>query len=496
MRLKELFLRAGLDCPKEAENINVKNIVPDSRKVRKGSLFVCLAGQKANGHDYVDEAIKAEASAIIVEQVRDECVGGAAAFIVLDNTRRVAALLYDAWYGNPSKKMKIIGVTGTNGKTSVTTMLYEMFTYAGHRCGLIGTVCRLSAGGRALSPLKQGGTATFNMTTPDPEDLYSTLAIMARDKVEYVFMEVSSHALALHKVDAIEFELAIFTNLTHDHLDFHKTMEEYYKAKKKLFSMSHRALIVVGDEYGKRLAGECPCHFSTISEEGDFYALDIKRRGIGGSSYLLRTKDGTCEIDIPLLGDFAILNSLTSASAALMLGLPIRAICYSLAKSKGVSGRMERVELPTDDFTVVIDYAHTPDALEKLLLNIRALRVQQGHIVLLFGCGGERDREKRKAMAAIASRLSDFVIVTSDNSRGEDKRQIFSDILKGIDKEKPYQVIEDRRAAIEGAVMSAASNDIIVLAGKGHEKYEIDEKGIHPFDEIKIVKEAFKKRCD
>ena len=493
MRLSELFSRAGLECPEEAKNINVKNIVTDSRRAGKDSLFVCVKGLHTDGHDHIDSAIRAGASVIVAEQVRDACVGGAAAYILLDNTRSVAALLYNALYGEPVKKLKIIGVTGTNGKTSVCFMLYEIFRKAGYSVGLLGTVCRMSADGRPLARKRNDPTA--NMTTPDPDELYRTLAKMAKDGVEYVFMEVSSHALRQGRVDAIDFDGAVFTNLTQDHLDFHGDMNEYYKAKSELFSRSRRGLINIGGDFGKRLALECPCPFFTCSvTEGDFYALDVSYRGLGGVSYILKSPYGDTEIDLPLLGSFAVENSLMAAAVALSYGIPKETVAEALRETKGVSGRMERVDIGTDELSVIIDYAHTPDALERLLQSVRGLKTDRGHLILVFGCGGERDRTKRPAMARIASRYSDMVIVTSDNSRGEDPEQIFSDILKGIDKERPYTVIKDRKAAIESAVLSASAGDVIVLAGKGHEKYEINAEGKHAFDETKIVRAAVKNR--
>ena len=491
--LLELFRKAGLECPPDCESIEIKNIVTDSKKVEKGSLFICLRGRSFDGHKYIDSAIEAGAAVIIAEQKRDVCVGGAAAYIMLDNTRKVTALLYNAWYGRPTDDLKIIGVTGTNGKTSVTTMLYEIFSFAGYRCGLIGTVCRLSADGRALA--RNFSDPLSNMTTPDPEELYALLAQMVKDRVEYVFMEVSSHALFLSKVDAIHFEYAVFTNLTQDHLDFHESMEDYYRAKRKLFSMSRKAFICIDGEYGNRLAKECECPFFTLSvNKGDFCALDVIMYGSEGSEYKLVYPDGEGNVKISVAGSFGVINSLTAAAVSLDCKIPFETLTGALLNAKGAKGRMEKVELPDNDITVIIDYAHTPDALEKLLLNVRSIKETDGRIILVFGCGGERDRSKRKAMALIASRLSDMVIVTSDNSRGEDPNQIFSDILKGIDKEKNHTVIDSRSAAIENAVVNARSGDIVVLAGKGHENYEINAEGKIPFDETKIVKTSYAKR--
>ena len=490
MKLSVLFGRAGLEYPPELGDLDITKIVTDSREAAPGCLFLCIKGRHSDGHGFVNDAIKAGAAIIVAEQVRDACVGGAAAYIMLENTRRVAALLYNAWYGNPVKKMKIIGVTGTNGKTSVCFLLTELFRAAGFRCGLVGTVCCQSADGRALSPLRSDSLA--NMTTPDPEELYRLLAKMAEDRVEYVFMEVTSHALALHKTDAIFFDTAIFTNLTQDHLDFHETMEEYFSAKRRLFSQCRRAVINADDAAGRRLLAEVRCPTVTCSvTEGEYCALSRKSLGLSGSVYRLKTPTESFEITLGIPGGFSVMNSLEAAAVALSYGISPETVQRVLRTTAGVTGRMERLRIDGAPFSVLIDYAHTPDALEKLLRSVWEIRRSGERIVLLFGCGGDRDRSKRREMARIASRYADFTIVTADNSRSEDPEQIFSDILKGLDKEKPYTVIRDRRAAIFFAVRSARPGDILILAGKGHETYEIDAEGRHPFDERRIVKEAF-----
>ena len=494
MKVSELFGKAGLPFPAEAGSIEIDQIVTDSRKVRRGCLFLCIKGLHTDGHGYVDDAIKAGAAVIVAEQVRDVCVGGAAAYIMLDNTRKAAALLYNALYGDPVEKLKIIGVTGTNGKTSVCFLLTELFRAAGYRCGLLGTVCCQSADGVALSPQNENRLA--NMTTPDPEQLYAMLAQMVRDGVEYVFMEVSSHALALCKVDAIRFDTAVFTNLTQDHLDFHHTMEEYFLAKQKLFGMCRRAVINRDDEAGERLLMTAGCPTVSVSlTEGDYCALDIETRGMDGSSFRLRTPTETVDVTLPIPGEFSVRNALTAAAVAAEYGIPIEQICAVLMQARGAEGRMERLPIAAEaGISVIIDYAHTPDALEKLLLSVRRFRRQGERILLLFGCGGERDRDKRKKMGRIASQLADTVIVTSDNSRSEDPEQIMAQIIKGMDKERPYIVIGDRRAAIEWAVLSARQGDILLLAGKGHERYEINGEGRRPFDERKIVTAALRRR--
>lgn len=495
MKLSELFGRAGLEFPPEAGDIEIKQIVTDSRRVTPGSLFLCIEGLHTDGHGYVDDAIKAGAAVIVAERVRDACVGGAAAFILLENTRKASALLYNALYGNPCEKLKIIGVTGTNGKTSVCTLLREVFEAAGYRCGLIGTVCCESADGTLLTPNHENPLA--NMTTPDPEQLYAMLARMVADGVEYVFMEVTSHALALCKVDAICFDMAVFTNLTQDHLDFHGDMESYFEAKQKLFSLCRRGAVNGDDPYGARLLKNIRCPVVTCSTgEGDYCALDVELRGVGGSAYRMRTPGGIIPLRLAIPGSFSVTNSLLAGAVALEYGIPAEVLTGVFAHTAGVCGRMERVRFcKENDPTVFIDYAHTPDALEKLLKSIRQFRGAESRILLVFGCGGDRDRSKRRQMAHVASRLADFVIVTSDNSRSEDPERIISDIMKGMDKEKAHTVIPDRRLAIRSAVLEARAGDLVILAGKGHERYEIDAKGRHPFDEREIVRDALRERA-
>lgn len=492
MKVSELFGRAELPYPPALGDLELTNIVTDSRKATDGSLFLCIEGQSADGHGHWEEAIRAGARMIVTERVRDTCVGGAAAQIVLENTRKASALLYHAWYGRPCDRLKIIGVTGTNGKTSVATLLSELLTEGGHPCGLIGTVCAKTAGGRVLS-------AASGMTTPAPEALYAMLAEMAAEGDEFVVMEVSSHALEQYRVDAISFEAALFTNLSRDHLDFHGTLSHYFEQKKRLFSLCRRAFVCVDDAAGRELARELterklPVLTCSV-RDGDFFAHEIVSRGLEGSRFGVRTPRGELALSTGALGDVSVINSLMAAAVALEYGVSEACIARVLSAWRGVVGRMETVpSARPDDPRVLIDYAHTPDALEKLLRGVRGMRGERERIVLVFGCGGDRDRGKRKEMARIASRLSDEVIITSDNSRTESPTQIFEDILRGIDKEKPYRLIPDRREAILRAVTEARDGDWILLAGKGHETYEICADGRHEFDERAIAREAFRLR--
>lgn len=489
MRFGELLSEVGLRCPADVEEKTVTDIVTDSREVTKDSIFVCICGGVSDGHDHVEKAIEAGAAVIVAEKVRGVCVGGAA-IILVENTRLTASLLYNVWYGKPAADLKIIGVTGTNGKTSTARMLLEIFENAGYPCGFLGTVGYMSVGRQLISEAQ--------MTTPDPRTLYLALTQMKREGAQYVFMEVSSHALSQSRVGAIRFDTAVFTNLTEDHLDYHKDMESYYNAKKKLFEQSQRAVVNIDDAYGERLFGYLKDRGADVKscslDKGDFCALFSRSSDLAGSEYVLKCANGTYRVSLPILGSFQIMNSLEAASVALLHGIPIESIRDTLRSFGGISGRMERLEAhPKQNFDIIIDYAHTPDALEKLLRSVKEIKDDRASTVLVFGCGGEREKEKRRLMGQIASSLADICIISSDNPRSEDPHKIILDILKGVDKEKAYTVIEDRAEAIGQAVRYAKKGDVVVLAGKGHELYQIDSDGKHHFDEREIVREALKK---
>ena len=491
MRIDELFGRAGIEYPQDMADIDVKEIITDSRNASDGSLFICISGAKQDGHEHIGEAIQKGTKVIVAEHVRDSGVGGAVT-IYVENTRRAAALLYNSWYKDPAKDMTLVAVTGTNGKTSVSYLLREIFEFAGYRCGLIGTLSSFSCGQNIRFA---SGDPLANMTTPDPSELYRELAQMREDSVDFVFIEATSHALAYSKLDALRFDTAIFTNLTQDHLDFHGDMEGYFASKSKLFDMCDRAVINIDDNWAGRLIKGAACrniYTASTKDAADFRAADIESRGIDGSEYSLYSRIGEGILKIRLIGGFFVSNSLLAASAALLYGVPIELIALSLDSVDGIDGRMERVKTESGA-AIFIDYAHTPDALERMLKALKSAKGADGRLILVFGCGGERDRTKRAEMARIASRIADVVIITSDNSRGEAPERIFSDILRGIDKEKEYSVIEDRRAAIEYAMTISKEGDVIALAGKGHERYEIDRFGRHPFDERQIVKETYEK---
>lgn len=515
MTLEDLCREAGLMAPPNAAGINVTGICSDSRVVKTGELFVALRGLRVDARRYIADAVRRGAAGIVTEGGE---IDGTEALPVLyvDNARIALARLLDAWYGHPGRRLRLVGVTGTNGKTTVACLLRHLLEGAGVPTALVGTVgCALPG-----EPLRVGNTPAPGMTTPDPAVLYDYLARVADTAAPgtcpTVVMEVTSHALELGKVAPLCFDLAIFTNLSPEHLDLHGTMENYYAAKRRLFAVARRVVVNADDRYGRMLLSEVVpvqhwyiCHAQGLDGlppdrmcpygEGSctrVYAEQIKHRGEEGVSFSLTSPDVRLRLTSPMPGAHAVMNTMEAVSAAMALGVPAATVREGIATFPGVPGRMERIVAPAvaHPFSVYIDFAHTPDALEKLLLSARELRRRGRRVVLLFGCGGDRDPSKRSVMARVASRMADSVIVTSDNSRGEEPGKIIADILRGMDKESEFAVIPDRAEAIRYAIRYAREGDIILLAGKGHESYEIDRTGMHPFSEAAIVHEALAER--
>ena len=483
-----------------AYDLEITGICRDSSKVEEGSLFVAIEGLRNDGHNFIPEAISRGARVLAVseraiEEGRFDPQKISIPILVFDDTRWAAAWLYSAWYGHPEKKIKMVGVTGTNGKTSVSRLIYEILNAGDMPCGLIGTTgsrshkCEIQT--RPQDP-------NANMTTPDPEELYRILSDFVSCGCEYAVMEVTSHALTLSKVAPIEFSLSVFTNLSEDHLDFHGDMDSYFLAKAKLFEQSLRAVINYDDRYGRLLADKIKIPFSACSAEGrevDRAAEDIHFFGERGIEYKLTSRDLRLRVRSPLAGGFNVMNTMQAAVASYMLGADSSAIKDTLRHFSGIGGRLERIKLGSMDFSVFIDYAHTPDALENLLRAARSFAKSDDRIVLLFGCGGDREKQKRPLMGRIAVSMADHVVITSDNSRSEEPSEIIGDVLSGIGDcfGGTYTVIEDRREAIEYVIKNARRGDIILLAGKGHEEYEIDKEGKRPFSERAIVNEFVKK---
>ena len=494
MKLGLLCDAAGIACPATEREREIRAIETDSRRVTDGSLFVCIRGFHADGHDFIEDVMRAGAVAAVTERGRGAPdLHPGLLLLESDDTRRATAYLYDAWYGFPSRRLRLIGVTGTNGKTSVTHMLRAILEGALFRCGLIGTVGCESVGRHLDS---RGANDLANMTTPDPPELYRMLWQMAEDGVEYVLMEVTSHALTLQKLAPLTFEAAIFTNLTPEHLDFHKTMEAYANAKATLFEKSRLSVVNLDSPFAETMIRHASGRVVTcgIRREADFRAETVRDDG-EGVIYELRSGSSRQILRCPIPGEFSVTNSMQAAVTAMQLGVSVGSVKASLSALSGVKGRMERVKLGLGaDFTVLIDYAHTPDALENLLRTASPLRGRGGRLILLFGCGGDRDRGKRPVMGRVASDNADLVIVTSDNSRSEDATDIINEITVGMREETPRAVIVDRAAAIGYAIDNARAGDVVLLAGKGHEEYEITSAGRRHFDEREIVRQAFARR--
>ena len=467
MLLSKILNGIGIiDTNLKSAAIEISGISTDSRSAETGNVFVCIKGEHIDSHDerYVSEAVNNGAAVVIT----DRDIDVSCTLIKVADTHKSLAVMCANYYGRPQDKLRLIAVTGTNGKTTVTHMLKAIYEEAGCKCAVIGTV-------------------TNELTTPVPQQLYPLLAELVNSGIEYVFMEASSHALYLGRLEGIKFRYGIFTNLTQDHLDFHGTMEEYLKAKAILFRQSDIGIVNCDDEYCEALSklAKCEMLYYSVNGGADFNAENIKKLGTDGVRYDFHTVCEMFRLTVPIPGTFTVYNSLAAVSCAYHDGIAPAVIRTALKKFQGVPGRLELLRNERN-INVFIDYAHTPDALENVLTVLRELK-NGGNLIVLFGCGGDRDNIKRSVMGKIASRLADFVIITSDNSRTEDPKKIINDIMRGIDKELPHIVIENRAEAIKYAVDMAGKNDIILLAGKGHENYEITADGKHPFSERELV---------
>lgn len=453
----------------------ISGVCYHSGKLQPGNLFVAVRGYRSDGHSYIDAAVESGAAAVVVEQWQPKLQ---LPQILVENSRKALALLSANWYGHPAEKMRLIGVTGTNGKTTVTYLVKEILERAGRKVGLIGTNQNM-VGHMVLKS---------NHTTPESLELQELFSIMAREQVDDVIMEVSSHSLALNRVYGCRFAVAAFTNLTQDHLDFHGTMENYIEAKAKLFSMCDMAVVNGDDPAAEQLVSGVKC---PVSRYGESAAHDICAQNISLYARGVEFSALDTPFSLPIPGHFSVYNALCAIGICRALGIDTTDIRTALFKAHGVKGRAEIVDVPTD-YTVMIDYAHTPDGLQNILQTARGFC--QGRLIVLFGCGGDRDKTKRPVMGEIAGNLADFCIVTSDNPRTEEPEDIINDILPGLKPTgTPYEVICSRRDAIAFGLALAKEDDILLLAGKGHETYQILKSGTIEFDERVIVKEALKK---
>lgn len=474
MRLYELIKDIAQT---QLPDMEITDLSSDTRKpLKEGGMFVCIKGGSFDGHDHAAKMLEDGAAVVVVE--RDM---GLERQIIVPDSRRCFTRLCAAWFSHPERELGLIGVTGTNGKTTSTTVIKYLLTSLGYKTGLIGT-CQNEIGDEILHTER---------TTPEAYDLFELFRNMADKGCQYCVMEVSSQGLEQGRVDGCVFEAAVFTNLTQDHLDVHGSMENYYLAKKIIFSLCKTAVINIDDEYGKRYYNEIDCNKLSFGEKDN--AADVHASGCelssSGVSYDCICADKSFHVDFPMPGDFNVSNSLGVLAAMHALGFDTEKCAQLLRGFSGVRGRAEIVETGRD-FTVICDYAHTPDAVENILSAITT--ENGGRKVCLFGCGGNRDAGKRPLMAKAAAKHSDFMVVTSDNPRNEDPELIIKDILAGLeDCDTPYITITDRREAIHWAVKNAQKNDVVVLCGKGHEDYQILAGGVKiHFDEREVVKEA------
>lgn len=486
MRLREILETVEFDTLRGDLGQEIKGIVYDSRQAFPGCLFVCIEGLVSDGHNFAAHAVRNGAIAVIARHEID--IPMDVAFIKVGDSRKALAAASANFYDHPAEKMKIIGLTGTNGKTSTSFLIEGILKKAGFKTGIVGTISY-----KIGSKVRQSKN-----TTPESLDLQNYMAQMAELKTHYCVMEVSSHALALERVYGIPFDLGVFTNFTQDHLDFHKTLDEYFQAKLKLFQRLHprgdkfpHAVLNLDDSRCQEILMhlKVPAVTYGIESAADVRATDIRLRQ-DGVEYKCLIKDEVIPVKINLAGVFNVYNSLAAIASACTQGIDLKLIKEALADFKGVKGRFELVRAG-QNFAVIVDYAHTPDGIQNILESARD--ITKGRIIVVFGCGGDRDKTKRPVMGHIASELADICIITSDNPRSEVPEKIIEEIEAGVKKGKnKYEKITGRKEAIGRALYLAGAGDTVVIAGKGHENYQIfKDKTIH-FDDVEVAEEFLK----
>ena len=481
MKLNELLKNVEVLNILGNEDIEISGVNIDSRRIEAGHLFVAIPGTQTDGHKFIPKAIEQGAVAVLCEYFPNKRESGIT-YIAVESTEDCVGEVATQFYGDPSKKLKLVGVTGTNGKTTIATLLYNMFRKFGHKCGLLSTVCNYI----------EDEVIPADHTTPDPIELNRLLAKMVEAGCEYAFMECSSHAIAQKRIGGLCFTGGIFTNLTRDHLDYHGTFENYRDAKKAFFDgLSKEAFAIINsdDKNGMVMVQNCKAVVKTYSTRtmADFKAKIIECHFEG--MYLdINGK----EVGVQFIGKFNVSNLLAVYGAAIMLGKKPEEILVILSTLKSVSGRLEPIHSP-EGYTAIVDYAHTPDALENVLNAIHEVLDGKGKVITVCGAGGNRDKGKRPLMAQEAVKQSDKVIITSDNPRFEEPQDIINDMLEGLDSKQMKKVVSivDRREAIRTACMMAEKGDVILIAGKGHEDYQEIQGVKHHFDDKEVVKEIF-----
>lgn len=479
--LKDILYGTGLTEVTGTTNLAISSIVFDSRKVTKGCLFVAVPGTRADGHDFIPGALAAGAAAIVCERLPEE-LPATATFARVKSAARALGVMAANFYDDPSAKLQVVAITGTNGKTTVATLLYELFRQLGHKCGLLSTVrVRIN---------QESREATH--TTPDPLQIQSYMAQMVQAGCKFCFMEASSHGIHQERMSGIHLSGGVFTNITHDHLDYHGTFDDYILAKKKLFDelpASAFALVNGDDRHGRTMLHhtKAKAHRFALQTEADFKAKILEKQFTG----MLLRLDGE-EIWTRLIGAFNASNLLAVYAVASLLKQDKWQVLTALSTLQPVEGRFQYVRSQTG-ISAIVDYAHTPDALKNVLETIADIRQGDEKIIAVYGCGGDRDREKRPVMARIGSLLADQVILTSDNPRTEDPEAILREMEAGVDKDSKGRTltIPDRKQAIRAACQMARPGDILLIAGKGHEKYQEIKGTKHPFDDLALLKETF-----
>lgn len=480
--LKDILYKVHITSTSGSMNTEVKGICFDSRKVQPGFLFIAVKGTQSDGHAFIEKAIGSGAIAIVAETLPDS-ISDKVTYVTVKESAKALGIIAGNFFGNPSLKIKLVGVTGTNGKTTVATLLFKLFTSLGYRCGMLSTVVN--------KIVDKEIPATH--TTPDPIQINELLIQMLAEKCTHCFMEVSSHAVDQGRIEGLHFEGGLFTNITHDHLDYHRTFESYIRAKKGFFdglSSDAFALVNVDDKRGMVMLQNTKARKQTY---GLKKMADFKGKIITNSIEGLELEIGERNVWFKLIGDFNAYNLLTVYGAAMLLGEDAELVLMKLSALTGASGRFELV-LPGSRFTAIVDYAHTPDALKNVLETIEHFRSGNEQVISVVGCGGDRDRTKRPLMAAIACKYSSKVIFTSDNPRSEDPMEIIREMQKGVGPTdaKKTLVMVDREEAIKTACMMAKEKDIVLVAGKGHENYQ-EIKGVkHPFDDKEVLTRMIK----
>ena len=482
MILKELLKGVTYSEKQGCAEIDISGLTYDSRTVSEGCCFFAVAGTAVDGHNFIAKAIENGAKAVICQYIPDEVKDAGCTFVVVEDTNVAMGIIASNFYGNPSHELKVVGVTGTNGKTTIATLLYDLVQSMGYKAGLISTVVYKVGAKEIVS----------THTTPDAIRLNAMMREMVDEGCEYCFMECSSHAIVQHRIGGLRFVGGLFTNITHEHLDYHKTFAEYIRAKKSFFDALPKdafALVNADDRNGEVMLQNTKASRYTISLQrmADFRAKVIEMM-VEGMELRIDNK----EVWVQFLGRFNAYNLLTVYGAAILLGFEKEEVLAHLSMLRPVSGRFETV-IAKDGTTAVVDFAHTPDALENIINTIDELRQAGQRLIVVCGCGGDRDKTKRPVMGGMAAKMADIAIFTSDNPRTEDPEQILKEMESGVEAGDKYLKITDRHEAIKTAVMLAEPRDIILLAGKGHEDYQIIGTEKLPFNDKAIVKEFFEK---